>query len=370
MLIIQQQEQKDLQLQFQLIQLRRQQQVRRLQHHSLQQQQQQFQEQQQTQIALIQSPITQSPITPTVKEVTTLTLPTELATCKTPHPNPFYISHEEFLSQINGEILSEETKDVKTVVDKKESKNDLKQLTTQNIEPFGSDINCFKSIKEFFETEPQCSSKSFSGKMIYVLELSNGTWYVGRSKNVYSRVRDHMESKGAVWTSRSMILRIALAQLKSDFDEENITVQFMIEKGIQYVRGAQYSQVVLSEAKLHELQQKIYHMKDLCFNCGSGEHFLRDCPNNKTNKPSTSKSTSRSRSNSSFSSRSTRSRSRSRSRSPLPGPKSISRSRSPPSSRSYRRTPSTDRSEIISTHQIVQIIPRLSGWYTTVVVTN
>jgi predicted GIY-YIG superfamily endonuclease len=44
---------------------------------------------------------------------------------------------------------------------------------------------------------------------VYILRCSDGTFYIGHSKNVEERVTAHNDGQGAVWTARRRPVRLA-----------------------------------------------------------------------------------------------------------------------------------------------------------------
>jgi hypothetical protein len=47
--------------------------------------------------------------------------------------------------------------------------------------------------------------------------------------------------------------------------------------GIENVRGGSYSQLVLSDAQISEIQKKLATANDLCYSCNKKGHFIKDC---------------------------------------------------------------------------------------------
>lgn len=79
---------------------------------------------------------------------------------------------------------------------------------------------------------------------IYVLELEDNKFYVGKSRNFNRRLNQHTFGKGSAWTSQHKIVNVYKTfqfYVKSEFEEiekENlITIKFMEEKGWKNVRG-------------------------------------------------------------------------------------------------------------------------------------
>jgi len=54
----------------------------------------------------------------------------------------------------------------------------------------------------------------------------------------------------------------------------------MDKYGIENVRGGTYSRLELTNEEKQFIQKELWGANDLCFLC-SGEHFVKDCTNNK-----------------------------------------------------------------------------------------
>ena len=81
---------------------------------------------------------------------------------------------------------------------------------------------------------------------VYVLQLQNGKYYVGKTTNIEFRLSDHSDGAGSGWTSKYKPLRIVEIKHNCDhFDEDKYTKMYMAMHGIENVRGGSYSQLVL-----------------------------------------------------------------------------------------------------------------------------
>ncbi|MDB5768045.1 MAG: hypothetical protein JWQ61_2859 [Collimonas fungivorans] len=82
---------------------------------------------------------------------------------------------------------------------------------------------------------------------LYVLELANNNFYVGMTRNVEARFKQHHSGVGSQWTAQHhplRVMRCANTDLTSDSEaariEDALTVQTMEQFGRQHVRGGQY----------------------------------------------------------------------------------------------------------------------------------
>jgi predicted GIY-YIG superfamily endonuclease len=112
---------------------------------------------------------------------------------------------------------------------------------------------------------------------IYVLKLQHGKYYVGKTNNPERRLTEHIYGKGSEYTKVYPPLKqIELREIKSEFDEDSCTKEYMAKYGIDNVRGGSYCTLELTEEQQDFLQREICHAKDKCFKCG-GDHFAKDC---------------------------------------------------------------------------------------------
>lgn len=120
---------------------------------------------------------------------------------------------------------------------------------------------------------------------IYILELENGKYYVGRSTCSKSRILQHFNNNGSEWTKLHKPIRI-ISQIKTNdpFDEEKHTLLTMDKYGIDNVRGGSYCATELSKNDKKKALQTIASIMDRCYKCNEGGHFANECPKqNNTN---------------------------------------------------------------------------------------
>ena len=115
-------------------------------------------------------------------------------------------------------------------------------------------------------------------EQLYVLKLEGGKYYVGKSKNVAERYKQHLSGDGATWTRSHKPLKLIESRpLKNDHDETNLTKDLMKKYGVDNVRGGAYVSLVLDEATKSVLEREFRGNTDACFKFGEIGHFAGRC---------------------------------------------------------------------------------------------
>jgi len=113
---------------------------------------------------------------------------------------------------------------------------------------------------------------------IYVLQLQDNKYYVGKTNDVDARFAEHLSVEGSGWTSKyPPISVIEIRESKSPLDEDTVTREYMMKFGIDNVRGATYVTEQLSEEQKNQLNQVLFGALNRCHGCGSASHWIRDC---------------------------------------------------------------------------------------------
>lgn len=113
---------------------------------------------------------------------------------------------------------------------------------------------------------------------IYILLLSTGKYYIGKTKNVDKRWEEHITGNGSGWTKKYKPLSLIKSVVStSHFDEDRYVKEYMEKYGIENVRGGTYSNMVLDANCIAVLEKEIRHSNNLCVRCGRGTHFVKDC---------------------------------------------------------------------------------------------
>lgn len=113
---------------------------------------------------------------------------------------------------------------------------------------------------------------------IYGLKLKQGKYYIGRTDIPNERITQHINGEGCSWTSLYPFEEVLfIKESTSCFDEEKYTKELMMKYGIDNVRGAGYSTIVLDKNTKLKLENDIRSAKDVCLRCGFEGHFVKDC---------------------------------------------------------------------------------------------
>ena len=135
---------------------------------------------------------------------------------------------------------------------------------------------------------------------VYVLELSGGNFYVGKSEDIESRISQHEKDSGASWTKAHPIIgRVdTITQKMDDLEswERAETLELAHKYGIEKVRGHMWTQNILTEQKKNEFIGQIRERRDLCRKCGSPDHMISSCRSREPESESEQESESESKS--------------------------------------------------------------------------
>jgi len=115
---------------------------------------------------------------------------------------------------------------------------------------------------------------------VYALELENGKFYIGKTKDLEKRFSEHLRGyNSSSWTRRHKPIKI-ISTIKNanGLDEDKLTVEYMMKYGIENVRGGPYVSTTLSNQIKEHITRRIRMASDMCVYCGSVSHFCTKCP--------------------------------------------------------------------------------------------
>lgn len=115
--------------------------------------------------------------------------------------------------------------------------------------------------------------------IIYILELEQGKFYVGKTTNLKVRLSQHFKGEGCEWTKKYKPIKLHEKINGDDYDEDKYTKIYMDKYGIDNVRGGMYSKIVLDDNDIKHLNASSTSTNDRCFHCDQSGHYAAQCPN-------------------------------------------------------------------------------------------
>jgi hypothetical protein len=116
---------------------------------------------------------------------------------------------------------------------------------------------------------------------IYILQLEQGKYYIGKTSNPQFRIESHFNLNGSSWTIKYKPIKlIKLIPNCDDYDEDKYTRIYMDKYGIKNVRGGSYVKIELDTTTITHLQQMSNGTNNKCFLCSKEGHFAKDCEKN------------------------------------------------------------------------------------------
>jgi len=119
---------------------------------------------------------------------------------------------------------------------------------------------------------------------VYVLELNDGGFYVGKSENVQARVQQHLAGAGSsrYCVARGGVKRVlptlTPAQENLAGWEQSETLAQMRLRGFDNVRGFEWTRSGPLEASDYQtIRTLLLGHADLCRRCGGEDHFAAQC---------------------------------------------------------------------------------------------
>jgi hypothetical protein len=113
---------------------------------------------------------------------------------------------------------------------------------------------------------------------IYILELEDKKYYIGKTTDPNFRLQQHYKSFGAEWTKKYKPKQlIKLLPNCDNFDEDKYTLKYMEKYGIDNVRGGSFVTLTLSKYEKKFLTKMIRSSENKCFYCDDKTHYINDC---------------------------------------------------------------------------------------------
>ncbi|MDD9878862.1 MAG: GIY-YIG nuclease family protein [Magnetovibrio sp.] len=113
---------------------------------------------------------------------------------------------------------------------------------------------------------------------IYVLQLVNNKYYIGKTNNPRFRLKNHFTSNGSAWTKKYKPLKVLEVKSGCDtYDEDKYTLKYMEKYGIDNVRGGSFCRINLTKENRSTIQKMIKGASDRCYKCGEEGHYANEC---------------------------------------------------------------------------------------------
>jgi len=112
---------------------------------------------------------------------------------------------------------------------------------------------------------------------IYVLQLKQNKFYVGKTENPDDRFKSHISGSGSAWTKKYKPIKTIELVEGDKYDEDKYVLKYMDKYGVDNVRGGSYSKINLTKVQSASLEHISKATNDRCFKCNQSGHFASTC---------------------------------------------------------------------------------------------
>ena len=112
---------------------------------------------------------------------------------------------------------------------------------------------------------------------IYVLQLLENKYYIGKTNNPNFRLEQHFNSEGSEWTKKYKPIKLLELVKGDNYDEDKYTLKYMEKYGINNVRGGSFCEIKLTGGNKNFIEKMITGATDKCYKCGEKGHFAKNC---------------------------------------------------------------------------------------------
>jgi hypothetical protein len=115
---------------------------------------------------------------------------------------------------------------------------------------------------------------------IYILKCKNDCFFIGKTTGSYfTDIDNHFKGNGCEWTKLYKPIRLEiLRHFCDETDDDFYTKMYITKYGIDKVRGGSYSQLVLSQQQIDEINHYPIDLHLTCYQCYMKGHKRRLCP--------------------------------------------------------------------------------------------